>query len=165
MSVLEKISRYNLSNYLLPGIVFIAFTSKTTEFDIIKLFNENLVIILFLAYFTGTIISRIGSLIFEPILRKIKFVTFAKYPDYLEVQKIDKKLDDLSEENNTYRTYISLFAILLIFYLFIFLAEYFSLYIKDVGIILVGALFVLFLFSYRKQTNYIRSRVNKNLNK
>jgi predicted ATPase with chaperone activity len=42
----------------------------------------------------------------EPFLKKIKFVTFADYKDFLEIQKIDPTISDLSEENNIYREHI-----------------------------------------------------------
>lgn len=161
--IIEKISKYNLFNYLLPGFIFIIFISKTTKFDLIELLNENIIIILFLAYFTGTIISRFGSLIVEPVLKKIKFIKIAGYPKYLEALKKDNKLDDLSAENNTYRTYTSLFFIILLLHLAIFILKYFSLQINNLGIILPVFLFALFLFSYKKQTSYIENRVNKNL--
>lgn len=163
--IIEKISRYNLFNYLLPGFIFIIFISKTTKFDLIELLNENIIILLFLAYFIGTIISRLGSLIVEPVLKKIKFIKFAKYSEYLEALEKDNKIDALSEENNTYRTYTSVFSIILLLHLAIFISEYFSLQINNLEIILSVFLFTLFLFSYRKQTSYIKNRVNKNLKK
>lgn len=161
--ILKKITRYNLFNYLLPGIIFIIFISKTTEFNIIELFNQNsIIILLFLAYFIGSIISRIGSLIVEPSLKLIKFIEFAKYKDYLNAVKKDNKIDDLSEENNTYRTYTSLFLIVAIVHIFTFIFEYFLIDLKDIDFILSILFLILFMFSYRKQTSYIRNRVNKN---
>ena len=163
--ILQKITRYNLFNYLLPGVIFIIFTSQTTGFDLIEMLNNNTITILFLAYFIGTIISRLGSLFIEPAHKKVNFIKFAKYSDYLEVAVIDKKLDDLSEENNVYRTYISLFLVILIINLVLFLIDYYSVVVENIGVYISLLLLVLFLFSYRKQTRYVTKRIAKKLNK
>lgn len=164
-SIIEKISRYNLFNYLLPGVVFVIFALYIFEFDMSKISNISLVFTLFFAYFTGMVISRLGSIIFEPLLKWTKFVEFAEYNNFLEVTKIDKKIDELSEENNVYRTYIALFAILLFLYVVKTMVEYFGFTDTQTEITILVLLFILFLFSYRKQTNYIKNRVNKNLTK
>ena len=73
---------------------------------------------LFLYYFIGLIISRIGSLILEPFLKLIKFVRFADYEDYVMASKSDPKIDLFSEQNNMYRTLCSLFIMLILFKIF-----------------------------------------------
>ncbi len=67
----EKITRYNLFNYLLPGMIFVIFISQTTNLKLIEISSTNIVVLLFLAYFLGTIISRLGSLFIEPALKKL----------------------------------------------------------------------------------------------
>jgi membrane protein CcdC involved in cytochrome C biogenesis len=78
--LLEKLSSYNIFNYLFPGMIFCILLEKTTSYSIIQ---ENIVIDVFLAYFIGLLISRISSLIIEPLLKKVKFVKFAEYKDFL----------------------------------------------------------------------------------
>ncbi len=161
----EKITRYNLFNYLLPGMIFVIFISQTTNLKLIEISSTNIVVLLFLAYFLGTIISRLGSLFIEPALKKIKFVKFVEYGKYLKVLKDDNKLDDLSQENNTYRTYISLFLTVLIINLVLYLLNYFSIDIENKEIFISIFLLLLFLFSYKKQTKYIKNRDINKLNK
>lgn len=164
-NIIEKISRYNLFNYLLPGVVFVIFALYLFNFDMNKIFNVNLIFTLFFSYFVGMVISRLGSIIVEPLLKLIKFVKFAEYNDFLEVVKIDKKIDELSEENNVYRTYIALFATLLFLYVAKIIVEYLGFTDTQTELIILAVLFILFLFSYRKQTRYIRNRINNNLKK
>ena len=64
--IINKLSSYNLFNYLLPGTVFVALTEAFTSFPFAQ---DDLLIALFLYYFIGLIISRIGSLFVEPFLR------------------------------------------------------------------------------------------------
>ena len=69
--LLEKLTSYNLFNYLLPGIIFSVLLEKTTNYSII---HKDILIEAFLAYFIGLIISRVSSLIIEPLLIKISCI-------------------------------------------------------------------------------------------
>lgn len=158
--LLEKLSSYNIFNYLFPGMIFCILLEKTTSYSIIQ---ENIVIDVFLAYFIGLLISRISSLIIEPLLKKVKFVKFAEYKDFVLASENDSKIELLSESNNMYRVFISLFFLLLIVKVYeqIFqqlLGEY-------TNFIVISLLLLLFLFSYRKQTSYITQRVEIYKNK
>ncbi len=154
--IIEKLSSYNIFNYLLPGIVFSILTSKFTSTNLIF---DNLVIGVFLYYFIGLVISRVGSVIIEPLLKWIKFLKFADYKDFVSVSKTDNKLEILSEANNMYRTFVSMFSILFLIIGFQRLSEFFIIFKNNQDLILLAVLFVLFLFSYRKQTDYITKRI------
>lgn len=154
--IIEKLSSYNIFNYLLPGIVFSILTSKFTSTNLIF---DNLVIGAFLYYFIGLVISRVGSVIIEPLLKRIKFLKFADYKDFVSVSKTDNKLEILSEANNMYRTFVSMFSILFLIIGFQRLSEFFIIFKNNQDLILLAVLFVLFLFSYRKQTDYITKRI------
>ena len=153
---IEKISSYNLFNNLLPGILFAIIAKQTTKYDLIQ---SDILLGLFLYYFIGLIISRFGSLVFENILIKLKFVNYANYKDFVQTQKEDSKIDSLLESNNMFRT-LSAMGFLL---LFLKLYEYISIRLQiDDNITCISfviLIMTLFLFSYRKQTSYIRKRV------
>jgi len=152
--LLEKLTSYNLFNYLLPGIIFSVLLEKITSYSII---HKDIMIEAFLAYFIGLIISRVSSIVIEPLLKKIKFVKFADYKDFVLASEKDKKIELLSESNNMYRVFISLFFMLFIIVLYEkFLQDIFGGYTSYIGVV---GLLILFLFSYRKQTSYITERV------
>lgn len=160
--LLEKLSSYNIFNYLLPGIVFVAISKSLTKYDFIQ---EDIVIGVFLYYFIGLVISRIGSIVVEPILKWTKFVKFSEYRDYVEASGKDKLIEVLSESNNMYRTFLSLFLSLSFLKVFEFFSERFKcLNIISPEVAIVGLL-LLFAFSYRKQTAYITKRVDSVKNK
>lgn len=69
--LLNKLSSYNLFNNLLPGIVFVILLNHFTEFEIKQ---DNLLLAAFLYYFIGMTISRVSSVVLEPLLKKLKFV-------------------------------------------------------------------------------------------
>ena len=102
--ILDKISSYNLFNYLLPGILFVYISKYFTDFDFVQ---TDTLIGAFFYYFVGMIVSRFGSLFIEPILKKIGFLKFADYKNYVSASKLDSKIELFSEINNTYRTLIS----------------------------------------------------------
>src|SRR5262245_29525169 len=99
--LLDKLSSYNLFNYLLPGTVFVAAAQRISAHTFK---DENIVVELFLYYFIGLVISRLGSLILEPVMKKAKFVRFAPYRDYISACAKDAKIETLSEQNNSFRT-------------------------------------------------------------
>ncbi len=163
--IIEKISRYNLFNYLFPGVLFMILSPTFGELSLLNFFDQNLIVSLFLAYFIGMVISRVGSIFIEYILKKIKFIEFVKYSDFLIASQKDEKIEILSEENNVYRTLISLFSILILSYLFVYYIEYIQMSSDGLYLTTFTFCLVLFLLSYRKQTGYIGSRIKNNLNK
>jgi hypothetical protein len=155
----DKLSSYNIFNYLFPGILFSFILSKVSSYNLIQ---GDLLIGAFLYYFIGLIISRIGSLLVEPILKKIKFLKFSDYNKFVSASKLDPKIELFSEVNNMYRTICSMFLLIICFRLYELISNYFPC-IKNLNeIILIIFLFVLFIFSYRKQTNYITRRIEAN---
>jgi hypothetical protein len=158
--ILDKISSYNLFNYLLPGILFVFISKYFTDYNLIQ---ENDLIGVFFYYFIGLVISRFGSICIEPVLKKISFVRFAAYSDYITASKKDEKIDVLSEVNNTYRTLMAMCVILLLLKIYNYLQVLWKIPAQITYIIIVLILFFLFLFSYKKQTNYITGRIKNNL--
>ena len=58
-------------------------------------------------YFIGLIIIRIGSLAIEPALKRIRFVKFTSYTEFVKALKSDSKIDILSEINNYLRSLLT----------------------------------------------------------
>lgn len=154
--ILDKISSYNLFNYLLPGILFAVLTKEFTPYSFIQ---DNLVIGAFVYYFIGLAISRFGSLIIEPVLKKISFLKFADYTDFVSVSKKDSKIEIFSEVNNMYRTFSSMFVLFLLLKLYEFIESVFPVLKVCSPYILIALLLIMFLYSYRKQTEYIVKRI------
>lgn len=157
--ILSKLSTYNFFNYLLPGVIFAYILSKTTIYNIIQ---KDIIIGLFLYYFIGMIISRIGSLIIEPILKKLKVLKFADYKDFVVTSKEDSKIELLSEVNNMYRTLTSMLFLLVISWLYSLIENHLTKLAEYRNIIIVVFLLFVFMFSYIKQTNYVSKRVKAN---
>lgn len=157
--LLDKISSYNLFNYLLPGILFVCISKYLTNYNFIQ---DNDFIGAFLYYFIGMVISRFGSLFIEPCLKKISFLKFVDYKSFVAASQKDEKIELFSEVNNTYRTITAMFIFLLILKIYNYIEVYLNIP-KDLTYLIVSiVIFLLFLFSYRKQTNYITKRIEAN---
>jgi hypothetical protein len=163
--IINKITSYNIFNYLFPGFLFLFEVEYFTKFE---LKQEDIIINIALAYFIGLIVSRIGSLIVQPLLKLLfkikisgkKLVEFNKYSEYIEATKVDKKIELFSEINNMYRTLISLHLCMLGIYIFEkcdFKPEYFSKWY------LLVLLVILFICSYVKQSKYISKRISNSI--
>lgn len=160
--LLDRLGSYNLFNYLLPGVVFAAIATSLTGHSLIQ---SDLLVGAFVYYFLGLIISRIGSILVEPVLKRTGFVKFSSHRDYVSASKNDELIPTLSEANNMYRTFVSLFLCLLLLKGYELMASKLPfLKEQEMGILVTG-LFILFLLSYRKQTAYITKRVQHNLSK
>lgn len=156
---LEKLASYHLFNYLLPGVLFVFLADKFINLD---LYQVDIVFGLFLYYFIGLVISRIGSLILEPFLRRLKFVVFADYKDFVFASKIDPKIEQILEANNMYRTLFTLFLVLISMKLYKLIEESIHFVAIWDEYLFTGILFFIFLFAYKKQSQLISERVKVN---
>jgi len=149
MKIFEEISSYKLFNYLLPGSCFSILVEKIVEVDS-SLVQESIFMGFFLYYLIGLAISRVGSIIIEPVLKRLKFVRFYPYSSFVTALGNDPGIAVLSEVANTYRTLTALFGILLVV----------SIYEANVPFIILTLISTtLFLVSYRKQSNYLSKRI------
>jgi hypothetical protein len=158
--LIDKLSSYNIFNYLFPGVIFAAAGTRATSFPLLL---DDIVIGVFVYYLYGVVVSRIGSLLLEAFLRWTKFVQFAPYADFVAASKIDEKIETLSEQNNMFRTLASVFLCVLLLIgadaiqkRFPSIADHFL----QAAIVL---LLVLFVWSFRKQTDYISVRIRRAL--
>ena len=153
-SLLSLLNEYELFNNIFPGIIFLYFSNLQNYIPIldkIDIYEK-----LFLYYFIGLIISRIGSLFLEPLFKKLEIIKFADYSKFLKVEEKDSKIYMLVLVNNMYRSFCAVF--LFSFFWLIYKNDFlFSTLLLRLLIILF--LFFLFVYSYKKQTEYIKKRV------
>lgn len=157
--ILEKLSSYNIFNYLFPGAVFCVIADR---YFTIPLLQDSIIEGLFLYYFVGLVISRFGSIAIEPLLMRLRIIQYSDYSDFVKASKADPKIEILSESNNMYRSLLSAVALLCL----IIVTNKLVIDHPDFGdcvkYALLPALIVLFGFSYKKQTDYISKRVSAN---
>lgn len=157
--ILALLTTYNLFNYLFTGVLVVA---ESDYFLNLHLSTGDIVSDLAIFYFIGIIVSRIGSLFIEPLLKWLKIIKFADYKDYLSAKEVDKDLEMFSEINNMYRTIISVQTLILLCMLLKLINAY--TFLTSNAWIVVGFLLLLFILSYRKQTSYINIRIDKHKN-
>jgi len=154
--IIDKISSYNLFNYLLPGAIFVILANALTPYS----FNQQDILLgVFFYYFIGLVISRFGSLVIEPILKKLMDLKSSDYRGFISESKKDPKIELLSETSNMYRTFCSMFALLVLVKFYAWLEALLPELKNWRQFGLVLALLIIFVLSYRKQTGYINDRI------
>lgn len=154
--LLKKLSSYNILNYLLPGIVFVVLAKVALGYS---LYVDNIVLGVFYYYFFGLVISRIGSIVIEPLFKALRIISLLEYPRFIRATKADAKIETLSENSNMFRTLIALVACLGILKLTLWISAKLPNAEGPIVAILLGFLFILFALGYRKQCAYIRKRI------
>lgn len=154
--VLDKISEYGIINNIFPGAVFVYALDLLFK---IKIQTDDVLIMIFVYYFVGVILSRVGSIVVEPVLKKFKLLNRADYKEFVAAEKKDEKIQILLGVGNMYRTLI---AVIIMLAVTKGVNELVSICpgLKVVAIVCgVICLLILLIISYRKQTDYIRKRV------
>ncbi len=160
--LIEKLSSYHIFNFIIPGAVYCLLCQKLYG---ITLRNDHIIQDVVLFYFIGLIISRIGSLLIEPFLKKVCSQNYCSYNDYIDGSQEDSKIELLSEVNNTFRTMIALGIVSLVTDIIVRFSSKFS-FISAYYSIIIAVLFVaLFTASYIKQTKMVSQRVNRAVEK
>lgn len=158
--IVDKISSYNIFNNLYPGIVFCYLLKFLFQTNILSdNWFENIVVF----YFLGMVLSRVGSIVVEPLMKKF-FVKFAPYKDYIKASEANPLIVTLSETNNTYRTLLSCVTCLFVYKICdtvnnVFVEKNCTFFQDNAGWLILILQVLLFAISYVKQTNYIRKRV------
>lgn len=149
-ALITKISEYEIPNNLFPGVICCYLLKTVFNFD---LMTDNDLENIFIWYAVCILIGRIGSLLVEPVLKKI--ITFVKYEDYKKAIKINQDIEKISWKANTYR---SLLALSLVMLIISFVCSFY--YCTNIEIVVCIIMSVIFSLSYRKQVLYVVKGVN-----
>lgn len=160
--VIDKLSAYNIFTNLFPGVIYCFLADK---FFGIPLIQDDLVVAAFLYYFCGMVISRVSSVVLEPILKKADFIKFADYKKYVAALAKDEQIGVLLETSNAYRSVVALSVCVLATGGWVAAVAVVPIIGTYAHYFLIACLLVLFLFAYRKQTQYIVARVELHKNK
>lgn len=125
--------------------------------------HDNVLIGVVLYYFIGLTISRISSLITEPLLKKCRLMEFREYKLYLNACKRDSKIDVLVETSNKFRVLLTMIVLVIITKFYQTVNIYFFNTPESIEqYLLLIILVLIYMFSYRKQTSYINKRIDVN---
>ena len=153
----ERLSSYNLITNLVPGAVLAV---ALRSFGLPLVSANEVGAFLVLAYALGAISSRLGSLMLDPLLDKMKLLPKKDYPAFVSACKNDTKIDTLVETANGYRTFATAG---ILFFLIVGAYEIGSALSANNAIFLLASSLsftLLFIVSYRKQNGYVAARVS-----
>lgn len=154
--LLEKISTYQILNYMIPGGVLCVLLKYWVGYNIIDFsIAENVIIV----YFVGMVNSRLSSLVLKKILKKTHFIKETDPEEFIKAEKRDAKLTVLSDINNMFRSMTNVMLLLLIAYGLKHISCIETFVLNNINWIAIASLFVLFLFSFREQTRVVKKRI------
>lgn len=111
--IIDKLSSYNLFNYLFPGFLFVIVLKNSTS--LIPEDRElNVISVVVVIYFIGLSISRIGSLVIEESLKRIVFIGKILTNELFEGIEKRVKIEIIFEAMNMYRSLASMSLLLFI---------------------------------------------------
>lgn len=154
--LIEKVSSYNIFTNLFPGVIFCFFVDRIFGLPLIQ---NDIVVGLFFYYFVGMIISRVGSIVLEPLFLKVGFLEHAPHKAYLNARRVDPAIDSILETNNSYRSVLALIFCIVVIAIWLLVSSAWMPINEYAYFILLLSLFVLFLLALRKQTKYLKSRI------
>lgn len=155
--IIEKLDPYELMTSFLPGAFFCLMLKAFYGLEFFN--NASGIEEVAVYYFAGLIVNRIGSVIVKPSLLKMKFIKESVYNEYVEAEKKDPKIKTLVEICNYYRSMLTSCMMLVIVRFVIVVHEHIQwMHIYWKNLVLLGII-MLFLFSYKKQTEFVCKRV------
>lgn len=150
--LLDKITSFNIFTYFLPGLIFSFLVERYTSWVLLsgEVYKD-----VFIIYFIGLVISRIGSVIIEPILVSLKFVKMGKYEDYVAACKLNTKVEVIHEVTITYRSLLAAIIMFCLLYLVSILETKLPVLEPYTAPAALVAAVVILMFSFRKQSKYL----------
>lgn len=152
--IIEKVEKYNIFTNIIPGYLIILF-----NIYYFKLENINIFHLMVLAYFIGSTLSRIGSILVGNILLRFSMERGQSYDKYICACKEDDMINVLLQERNTYRTFCTLFIVCIIEILISKILVNVSISKDTIILILLIIGFIIYSISFCKYNKYIADRV------
>lgn len=154
-SLVNRLSSYQLLAILLPGASLLGYMKFFLCIEIMV--DENVWWFLLSSYVTGIILSRIGSVVIEGIMKKFCWLKKYDVNKYINKRKDNDLVETILSFANLYRTLSAAFLALPIISLIHGYnpCEYCAMYLMYV------LLLILFISSFYKQYNYFCNAVEK----
>lgn len=155
-SLITKLRNYELVNNVIVGAIIYHLGMYCLKLEPLK--NLSLIGELSIVYFVGLVVSRIGSLVLEPVCKTFKIVLYAPPEQYYAAEKKDKKISDIVEANNMYRS-LSAGFFMILFAKFVLNNWPTIMEALNPENVILWILAIGFILAFRKQTGYVRRRV------
>ena len=166
--ILDKLDTYEVFTNLLPGIFFgilfeFLFHIKIPSGVISSGVPADGVIgalgAIAIYYFLGVLIGGISSIVTQPTLLMLKFVTYASHSDFITAEKNDEKVRILIEKSDFYCSLLT--AVLLIFSmkLVIVVKEHWTPISEQWMWFVLMLVFFVLLFTYQLQNSLLQNRI------
>lgn len=146
---ISMLSRYEIITNLIPGALLVYILNQFG----IPIWSDNIYFNIAACYFVGMVNNRFSSLCIEEPLKKIGWIKWREYGEYNTAKKERPFIVTLQEMANQFRAMTAVFLLSILGLLYKLLASQCNCIMNYGYVILIVLLFVLFIFSYRKQIN------------
>lgn len=158
----KKISRYEIMTNLIPGFVLFAILNRL-GYDMAS--RNEIWLQLCVCYILGLINNRFSSLAIEGLCRACKIIKWRDYDLYNKAKVERPFIATMQESANMYRSFASLFLLSLSAVIYKCICDKCQWMNENGYWIVLILLFLLFMFSYRKQVNeYVIKNIDEVIN-
>jgi hypothetical protein len=152
----EKLDAYDVVANLVPGAA-LTYALHFSKFPTPA--PADWAAFLLVAFVAGVTTNRLGSLVLDPVLRRLKFLNPKDYDSFVASERADKKLETLVANHGLYRTF---FTAGLIYLILVVGSHWFPSVASSnqlaFTLFVIGGMIV-FLFAFRKEDGYIHTRI------
>ena len=152
----EKLDAYDVVANLVPGAA-LTYALHFSKFPTPA--PTDWAAFLLVAFVAGVTTNRLGSLVIDPLLRRVKFLKPKKYDAFVASERTDKKLETLVANHGLYRTFFTAGLVYLVLNAVSVRFPSVATASQLVFVLFVIAGMVVFLFAFRKEDGYIHTRI------
>ena len=156
MPMFEKLDAYDLVANLVPGAA-LTYALHFSKFPTPA--PNDWAAFLLVAFVAGVTTNRLGSLVLDPVLRRVRFLNQKDYELFVVSEKADRKLETLVANHGLYRTF---FTAGLLYLVLLAISSWFPAIASAdqvIFVLFVLAGMVVFLFAFQKEDGYIQARI------
>ena len=154
----DKFDTYNFVANLIPGAL-LAFGLHAAGLPVPS--PQKVVAFVVVAFALGAICNRLGALVLDPALRKIKALPPKNYQAYVVASKKDAKLEVIVENANLYRTFATAGILYFVIRVGYDLSKRLNLGEYALTSIVVISSVVVFILAFRREDLYITQRLSR----
>ena len=158
-NIFSKITDYEFFDRLFPGFLVCFYYSSLSNdsFNIAEISTISAIAMIAIMYFVGLTVSRIGSLIIEPLAKKAKLIQYHK--GFYLAERNDPKIKVLLKDFNMYRNIAASAIISIVMTLIRAVSLPFDGGELAVRITVLALVFVVYFAAYAKQSVSINNRI------
>ncbi|GLR46525.1 hypothetical protein [Sphingomonas astaxanthinifaciens] len=151
----DKLDAYNLVANLVPGAA-LTYAFHATGIPSPK--PEDIGAFVLVAFVIGVTVNRLGSIVLDPLMRKLRLLKPKDYRSFVTSEREDKKLETIVANAGLYHTFLTAGVVFLSALLFRSTLSQLNHDLLATVLVLMGM--AVFFLAFRKEDGYIHTRID-----